>query len=140
MKQSRLVSIIEVSLNVVSGFILAMLVWKFVIPVLFPRMAGPVAENFVITLTFTVFSVVRAYFWRRFFNNGIHATVANWVGRLWGSGSPGEEPVKFVGTKKMTYPWGPASDHYQGVNHEDRGCVCVNCLNTRMRIEDELGD
>lgn len=82
MKQTKLVSLIEVWLNVLTGVLVAMGVWAFIIPVLFPRMAGPVAENLVITLTFTAFSIFRSYFWRRFFNNGVHRTVVNWVGKL----------------------------------------------------------
>jgi len=81
MKQTRLISMIEVSLNVASGFILAMLVWTFFIPVWYPRMAGPVTESFWITMIFTVVSVLRGYFWRRLFNNGVHATVVRWFRR-----------------------------------------------------------
>lgn len=96
MEQTRLVSIIEICLNVATGFLLAMAVWAWVIPVMFPRMAGPVAENFVITATFTIVSILRGYFWRRFFNNGVHATVANWVGKLFSS--RGANSGKFGGT------------------------------------------
>lgn len=83
MKQSKLVSLVEVIVNVLTGFLLAMLVWKFVIPVYFPRMAGPVIENLMITLTFTVVSVGRGYFWRRFFANGFHRLVAGFVTHFW---------------------------------------------------------
>ena len=79
MKQTRITSIIEVSLNVASGFILAMLVWIFIVPLWYPRMAGPVTESFWITLTFTVVSVVRGYFWRRLFNNGVQVTLSRWI-------------------------------------------------------------
>ena len=75
MKQTKLVSFIEVLVNVMTGFIMAMLIWAYVIPVLFPRMAGPVAENFVVTATFTFFSIARAYLWRRFFNRGFHSAL-----------------------------------------------------------------
>lgn len=77
--QRKIISIIEVCLNVASGFILAMLVWAYIIPILFPRLAGPIIENLWITSTFTVVSVLRGYFWRRFFANGIHRIVALWV-------------------------------------------------------------
>lgn len=82
MKQTKIVSMIEVLVNVITGFALAMLVWAFVIPVLFPRMAGPVAENLVVTATFTVFSITRSYIWRRFFNNGFHFALVGWIGRV----------------------------------------------------------
>lgn len=84
MKQTKIISLIEVLMNVLTGFALAMLVWAYVIPVLFPRMAGPVAENFVVTATFTVFSIARSYVWRRFFNNGFHFALVNWFGRIAG--------------------------------------------------------
>jgi len=67
-----------------SGFVLAMLVWTFLIPVYYPRMAGPVTESFWITFIFTVVSVARGYFWRRLFNNGVHATVRRWIHFLTG--------------------------------------------------------
>jgi len=85
MKQTKIVSLIEVLVNVLTGFALAMIVWQFVIPVLFPRMAGPVAENFIVTATFTFFSIARSYVWRRFFNNGFHFALVNWIGRVAGA-------------------------------------------------------
>lgn len=85
--QSRLVSAVEVGLNVMSGIILAMLVWKFIIPWYFPRMAGTVTENLLITGTFTVVSIFRGYFWRRFFENGINRIVARWINRVAGGNS-----------------------------------------------------
>ena len=89
MKQTKLVSMIEVTLNVLSGIVVAMLVWKFIIPTYFPRMAGPVAENFAVTLTFTFFSVLRSYGWRRFFANGLNYVITSWVGRWWNRHSAG---------------------------------------------------
>jgi len=71
MKQTRLMSLLEVLLNIGSGFIVAMLVWHFIIPEFFPRMAGPVGENLVVTTIFTVISITRSYIWRRLFNNGL---------------------------------------------------------------------
>lgn len=83
MEQTRLVSIVEVVTNVFTGFILAMLVWQFIIPEMFPRMAGPTTENMVVTTTFTVVSIGRSYFWRRFFANGFHKLVAGCVKKFW---------------------------------------------------------
>ena len=80
--QGKLVSIIEVVTNVVTGVIMAMLIWAFIIPELFPRMAGPIAENFLVTFTFTTFSIMRGYLWRRFFATGLHTTLVNWIGRV----------------------------------------------------------
>ena len=93
MKQTKLVSLIEVCVNVATGFIIAMLVWIFIIPLFWPRMAGPVNESFWITFIFTVASITRGYIWRRFFNAGFHHAVVNWVGR-----AAGGKSGKFGGT------------------------------------------
>lgn len=82
MKQTKLVSLIEVCANVATGFVVAMLVWMFVIPAFWPRMEGPANEAFLITAIFTVASITRGYLWRRFFNAGFHSAVVNWVGRM----------------------------------------------------------
>ena len=79
MTQSKVTSVIEVCSNVGSGFIFALLVWTFVIPVMYPRMSGPVDESIVITTTFTVVSILRGYFWRRLFANGVRVTVSRWI-------------------------------------------------------------
>lgn len=84
MKQTKLISLIEVCVNVATGFVIAMCVWMFIIPIFYPRMEGPVNESFIITAIFTVASIARGYIWRRFFNAGFHRTVVNWVGKLWG--------------------------------------------------------
>ena len=75
--QTKLESILEVLINVSTGFIVAMLVWKFVIPVFWPRMAGPMWENFFITALFTISSVGRGYLWRRFFNGKWYVILAD---------------------------------------------------------------
>lgn len=93
MKQTKLISLIEASLSTATGFIVAMLIWAFVVPVLYPHLEPTITQNFVVTCVFTVASVLRAYFWRRFFNNGVHSLVVNWVGRMWsGSGGGGGNP------------------------------------------------
>jgi hypothetical protein len=84
LKQTKLVSIIEVCTNVATGFLLAMLVWLYFIPVFWPRMAGPLSESFWVTFTFTTVSIIRGYFWRRFFANGFHHALVNWMGRAAG--------------------------------------------------------
>ncbi len=67
MKQRKVVSGIEVVLNTASGFIVAMLIWR----VLAQYLGYPmdIETNLFITTIFTVASVVRGYFWRRYFNN-----------------------------------------------------------------------
>ena len=77
MKQSRLESLVEASLNTASGFIVSLLVWQWVVA---PAFGLPVdwVMNFWITGIFTVVSILRSYLWRRFFNAGIN----RWVYRL----------------------------------------------------------
>ena len=82
MNQTRLVSFIETSANVASGFITAFLVWRFFVV---PYLDIPVSYrvNLVVTTVFTVVSIIRGYLWRRFFNNGLHRVtlevIRKWV-------------------------------------------------------------
>jgi membrane protein implicated in regulation of membrane protease activity len=70
MKQNRWVSLIEVTMNVGSGFLLAWLATLVVIPIVIPSVKNvDIKEGLWITITFTVISLVRSYAWRRFFNN-----------------------------------------------------------------------
>ena len=66
MKQTRLISLIESTVNIGSGFILSMLVWQLI--------ANPVmgynitwGENVALTTVFTCVSLARHYVWRRVF-------------------------------------------------------------------------
>jgi len=70
MKQNRWGSLIEVLLNVGSGFLLAWLTTLVVIPIVIPSVKNvDIKEGLWITITFTVISLVRSYAWRRYFNN-----------------------------------------------------------------------
>jgi hypothetical protein len=82
MKDSRLISFIEVLVNVASGFLLAMFIWQFIIPFAYPHLEPTLEENFKMTTVFTVASVLRGYLWRRFFANGFHQTLVEWVAKL----------------------------------------------------------
>jgi hypothetical protein len=79
MNQSPLVSKIEVLLNIGSGFFLSIVVWQLLAHVLGIPM--PISTNFLITSVFTVVSLLRSYFWRRFFARKLHMTIVNWVGK-----------------------------------------------------------
>lgn len=65
--QSHWESFLESSLNVGSGFILALIVWKFIIVPLWGFDVN-FSDNLVITGIFTVVSIARGYVWRRIFN------------------------------------------------------------------------
>jgi hypothetical protein len=65
--QTKLESFVESSLNVASGFFIALVVWKFVIVPLWGFDVST-TDNLAITGVFTVVSVARGYVWRRIFN------------------------------------------------------------------------
>ena len=67
--QSRTHSLLESMLNTASGFFIAVAIqmvvnWWYALPLKFGQSVG------IITI-FTLASVVRSYFWRRFFNRKI---------------------------------------------------------------------
>jgi len=76
-KQTRLVSLIEASLNVGSGFIIAMVVWQLVVAPMFGYHVT-IRDNAALTSIFTFVSIVRSYLWRRFFNAGLHKALVRW--------------------------------------------------------------
>lgn len=65
--QTRKGSLLETTLNIGSGFIVAMLVWQLIAAPLFGYEVT-LYDNFWLTMIFTVVSVIRSYFWRRLFN------------------------------------------------------------------------
>lgn len=80
--QSKLESAIEQAVNTVSGFVLAWLAWQFLIPVLIPGLEPSPGQSAAVIWIFTVISIVRGYFWRRFFENGVHQTIHRFVRRI----------------------------------------------------------
>lgn len=73
MIQSRLESLVEASLNTASGFVVSLIVWRFVAGWL--GLPIDMGTNLLITGIFTVVSIVRSYIWRRFFNASVHKRV-----------------------------------------------------------------
>lgn len=66
MSQSRLGSITEACMNTASGFIVSLIVWRFVAA--WKGYPMGIGENLQITGIFTVVSIARSYVWRRIFN------------------------------------------------------------------------
>lgn len=64
--QPRLWSLIEVILNTVVGFIVAMLAQALIFPLY--GFKSTAAENFQIAAFFTAISIIRSYWMRRLFN------------------------------------------------------------------------
>jgi len=63
--QNKKSSMVEVGLNTASGFVVSFAITSF----LLPYMVGIGA--FSVTCIFTVVSLIRSYFWRRFFNKKV---------------------------------------------------------------------
>lgn len=65
MQQSKRVSAVEATLNIGSGFILSMMIWQLIAPLLGYDIT--ITENVQLTSVFTVVSLIRSYAWRRIF-------------------------------------------------------------------------
>ena len=65
--QSKKSSLVEQLLNVGSGFIISLFVWTWlIVPVMEFEVSAQ--DNVLVTLIFTVISIIRGYAWRRIFN------------------------------------------------------------------------
>ena len=67
MAQTKKSSLLESVLNQVSGFVLSLLVWQFLVAPWY-GFTPDWGTNFEITGIFAVVSTLRSYVWRRFFN------------------------------------------------------------------------
>lgn len=80
--QTKLESGIEVAANIGSGMILAWALWYWPLPQYF-GVSASASTSLSIVILFTVVSVGRSYFWRRFFARRFHKVVHRWVSRCW---------------------------------------------------------
>ena len=64
--QSRKHSIAETVLNTLSGFIISWVMTLIVLPWFGSNITA--GQGFIITVIYTIVSVIRSYFWRRLFN------------------------------------------------------------------------
>ncbi len=78
MNQTKLESLIERFADMGTGFIISVLVYHFYI---LPSVR--VMSAFEVVGIFTSISLVRGYFWRRFFNRGLHKAVHNLVRKIY---------------------------------------------------------
>jgi len=78
MNQTKIESLLETFLNIGSGFVLSLFLWVFIVAPIW-NIQVAMSDNFMITCLFTVVSIIRSYFWRRFFNAGIHKAVHKFV-------------------------------------------------------------
>jgi hypothetical protein len=70
MKQTKLQSFLESSLNMFSGFVVALLLWIFWIEPVW-EIEMTIFDNLKISAIFTVAAIIRGYLWRRYFNHKI---------------------------------------------------------------------
>lgn len=77
MRQSKLESLVEASLNTASGFVVSLFVWQFIAAPLFGYHITW-KDNFLLTALFTVVSVMRSYIWRRLFNRKFYKAIVRW--------------------------------------------------------------
>lgn len=76
--QSKAESLVESSINIASGFFVSLLLWVYLVAPLYDVQVT-MTQNLGITGIFTISAVIRSYFWRRFFNNGVHRMVVKWL-------------------------------------------------------------
>ena len=70
MNQTRIESAIEKMCDVITAFIISWCLYEYYI---YPRMTE--FTSFYVVTVFTTISLIRGYFWRRFFNKGLHKIV-----------------------------------------------------------------
>jgi hypothetical protein len=69
MNQTRIESLIERACDISTSFFFAWCLYEYYVR------NHPELSSFNVTLMFTVISLVRGYYWRRFFNKGLHKIV-----------------------------------------------------------------
>jgi len=67
--QTRIQSLIEASLNTLSGLVVTMLAQDIIYP--FYNIHTTTGQNLSLALIFTVLSIIRSYIWRRLFNRRV---------------------------------------------------------------------
>lgn len=64
--QTKKGSLLEVALNILSGYLIAWIIGIWIYPLF--GFAVTNKQNTILTLIFTLVSIIRSYFWRRLFN------------------------------------------------------------------------
>jgi hypothetical protein len=93
MNQSRIESFVEQCVNMFFKFWVAVAVWHFGIR---PALAAgwlSVDHSIVITIIFTILSLIQGYFWRRVFNGiNLHQKVHTWVTEFYAARTKNPSP------------------------------------------------
>ena len=77
--QSRLESMIETNLNILSGFIVSFFLWSYIVGPLY-GIETDFFQNLGIVFIFTISAVIRGYLWRRYFNRRLHQRLHKLLG------------------------------------------------------------
>lgn len=76
MKQTKIESIVERTADIGTGYIISVMVYEYYI---MPSIK--IMPSTYVVAIFTIISFVRGYFWRRFFNRGLHKAVHKFLKR-----------------------------------------------------------
>lgn len=79
LKQTKLESLLETLTNIFFAFWISFAYWKYVIIPMITSGTIQLDDTLYITTAFTILAIVRQYFFRRFFNAGIHTAIGKWV-------------------------------------------------------------
>jgi len=82
MEQTKVESSIESTVNIASGFIISLFIWAVVVTPLIKINILSLDDNITIVSIFTITSWLRSYYWRRFFNAGLHTLVHTWLNKV----------------------------------------------------------
>jgi len=83
MEQTKVESFIETIINISTGFIVAYSIWRWGLNPVIAQGYLTIHDSFVITMIFTVASVIRSYYWRRFFARRLHKTIHRQLTKCW---------------------------------------------------------
>jgi len=75
--QSRLESLIEAAVSTCTGVIIAVSCTQFLQPVFHYTIS--IHSNLQLTIVLTTLSVLRSFFWRRFFNAKVHLIIHKYL-------------------------------------------------------------
>lgn len=82
MEQTHLESMVESLVNQFTGILVSVVVTATIVVPIWD-LKWSMFDNVVVTLIFTVASIIRSYIWRRFFNAGLHKVVHNYLRKLY---------------------------------------------------------
>lgn len=79
-KQRKLESALEVSLNTLSGMVIAYCTFHYILA---PALDIPLthSQNVIVTVVLTAVSMARSYVWRRLFANNIHRKLHSYLSK-----------------------------------------------------------